>query len=161
MKRLAQTVGRVLFWITWPALFIYFKIGRRTRLFVLCGSEVLVLKSWYGDGTYSFPGGGLHRNEDPKQGALRELYEETGLKLAPSQLQFLFEARVNAPQKITYKCVAFGAIFESKPEHVSPRGEIAEAAWKPVAEILALKDTAPLLKLALDNWDKQSRNAKM
>lgn len=161
MKKLIQTVGKVLFWLTWPGLFIYFRIGRRTRVFVICHQQVLVLKSWYGDGSYIFPGGGLHRREDPRQGVLRELYEETGLKLPESQLQFLFEKSVSAPQKLTYKCVAFGAVLDNMPSSVEPRGEIAEITWRPVSEVLALKHTGPLLKLALDTWDKQGKNAKI
>ncbi len=161
MKNLIQTLGTILFWITWPALFVYFKIGRRTRLFVICDREILVVRSWYGDGNYIYPGGGLHRREDPTEGALRELYEETGLSLSSSQLTLLFEDTVSAPQKISYKCVAFGVRLDKKPPNVRPRGEIAEVSWKPIAQIKGNSGAGPLLERALEAWEKQGESVKI
>jgi 8-oxo-dGTP pyrophosphatase MutT (NUDIX family) len=44
--------------------------------------RVLLIRHSYGSGNWMLPGGGLGRHEDPLDAALRELAEETGLRLA-------------------------------------------------------------------------------
>lgn len=46
--------------------------------------------------TWAFPGGGLDAGEAPRQGAVRELAEETGIVLDPGDLHDLGEFRVEA-----------------------------------------------------------------
>ncbi|HJQ08244.1 MAG TPA: NUDIX hydrolase [Candidatus Saccharimonadales bacterium] len=87
MKRVLQGFGRFTFWCAWIAFYVYLKHSERTRVIVTDGQEVLVIKNWVSDGKWSLPGGGLHKNEPPAQGALRELREETGLRPAASKLQ--------------------------------------------------------------------------
>jgi len=51
-----------------------------------------ILLSLEKDGRWSMLGGGLHHNEDPVQGLIREVYEETGLDVtyvSKSPLYFL------------------------------------------------------------------------
>src|SRR5688572_27485111 len=79
-------LGRVGFWVSLPALYIYLRPSRRTRVLVHSEGKVLVVKPWLGSGKWILPGGGLHRHEDSSVGAARELREETGIILPPSRL---------------------------------------------------------------------------
>lgn len=47
--------------------------------------------------TWCFPGGGLEAGETPRQGAVRELAEETGIEVAPDDLHDLGEFGVESP----------------------------------------------------------------
>ena len=55
--------------------------GSRVLAFDQRGHLLLVRHS-YGNGSWMLPGGGIARAEDPLAAALRELAEETGLRLA-------------------------------------------------------------------------------
>lgn len=86
MKKLWTMLGRIAFWASLPALHFYLKLSKRTRILVVCDDKALVLKGWLNDGSWSLPGGGLHRRESPVKGVCRELYEETGIKLEPKDI---------------------------------------------------------------------------
>jgi 8-oxo-dGTP pyrophosphatase MutT (NUDIX family) len=47
--------------------------------------------------TWCFPGGGLEPGETPREGAVRELAEETGIRLAPEGVSDLGELEVESP----------------------------------------------------------------
>lgn len=53
-------------------------IGVRTAIFE--GTRVLLVRHTYLDGLY-FPGGGIKRGEAPSDAAVRETWEETGLRI--------------------------------------------------------------------------------
>ncbi|MFY0570982.1 NUDIX hydrolase [Archangium lansingense] len=56
------------------------------------GRKVLLLQNSY-KRVFSLPGGGQHRGESPRETGARELREEVGLSVAPSELREVFEAR--------------------------------------------------------------------
>ena len=58
--------------------------------------------------TLEFPGGGINRNEKPKNGAIRELFEETGIAILNKknywncpQFQLIHKETENTPKSIT------------------------------------------------------------
>lgn len=81
MKKLNKRLLRIiypimrLFW----TIFRPNTVGVRIAVFNKFG-EVLLLKHSYREGYY-FPGGGLHKGEGFEDGAIRETYEETVLKI--------------------------------------------------------------------------------
>jgi 8-oxo-dGTP pyrophosphatase MutT (NUDIX family) len=88
MRKLLQFIGVIIFFGAWLAFWVYFRVGHgRTRVVLLHEDKVLVMKQWISAGKWGLPGGGLHKGEDPAEGAARELYEETSLKLDPRQLR--------------------------------------------------------------------------
>ena len=134
MKKTTQKLGIIAFWLSWPLLFVYLQIGSRTRVLVVCGEKVLVVRSWHGSGQWSLPGGGLHRGEDPKVGAVRELREETGLVVQPAQLQHLISGTQNTRGlKYDYDC--FVVEIEKEQPLRAQMFEVAEAAWKSISEL--------------------------
>lgn len=152
MKSLWRLLGRLGYYVTLPALYVQLRWTKRTRVFIRVGNEILVVKGWLSRGDWSFPGGGLKHREEPRQGAVREVMEETGVSLRPQNLTLLFEGRTTNPHRLTYYCYAFGIELETKPE-VTVRGvEVLQAEWKNIDELLAYPDADRLLKPALEAW---------
>jgi len=55
------------------------------------------------DNRWTNPGGSLNEGEDPLDGAIRELREETGIKVTPSKLKYLGSGKAkNGHDKIIY-----------------------------------------------------------
>lgn len=120
----------MLFWLSWPVMFLYLLRSSRTRILVMCGDEVLVLRGWLGAGSWSLPGGGLHRGENPTTGAIRELMEETGIQVDASQLQHAFTKQIRSRQGFLFTAHCYGLHLDHKPELTRQRHEIAEITWK-------------------------------
>lgn len=131
-------LGRAAYWLTWPALWLYLRGSQRTRLLLVCGDEVLVLRGWLSDGRWGLPGGGLHRREAPVDGLLREVREETGLQLPAGQLKSLGQAAARE-NKISFTYHAFvcqlGKGQKAELKLKLQRPEIVEAAWRSLEEI--------------------------
>ncbi|MCA9332613.1 NUDIX hydrolase [Candidatus Saccharibacteria bacterium] len=121
-------VGRILYFLAWPALYIYLKIGIRTRVIVSHNDRVLVVKNLIGDGKWSLPGGGVHKGEDSRVGACRELLEETGITIEPSQLEMIGQASANlSGLKFTYD--QYFVELRQKPEIKKQALELTGIAW--------------------------------
>jgi 8-oxo-dGTP pyrophosphatase MutT (NUDIX family) len=123
-----KRIGTAAFWVSWPLLYLHLRRSTRTRILVVCGEEVLVVKTWLGVDRWALPGGGLRRGEDPLRGALRELREETGLELAADTPKPLFTGtyRQNG-LKFNYRC--FLVELPAKPPVAPHRPELSDAAW--------------------------------
>jgi 8-oxo-dGTP pyrophosphatase MutT (NUDIX family) len=102
--------------------------GPRTRMIIRSGGRVVTVKSWLGNGKWSLPGGGLHRHEDPLQGVIREVHEETGLQISPLQVVPLAVQEYRS-YGMHFPCHYFAAELRGqavlKPELI----EISETAW--------------------------------
>ena len=157
MKKLWLFAGKAAFWVTWPGLFILLRFSKRTRVFIRCGDELLVVRGWLGGGEWSFPGGGLHRNEEAAQGAVREVFEETGIQLEPNQLTPLFEKRIFLPHGLNYHCLAYGVDVQQKPITKEPAGEITAIAWQPIDQLRSQPQAEKLLNPALAIWEQTTK----
>ncbi|MBA3758450.1 NUDIX hydrolase [Candidatus Saccharibacteria bacterium] len=156
MKKLWRFIGKASFWVSLPLLYVYLRIGRRTRVFIRCDDELLVVRAWLGTDSWIFPGGGLHRGEVPAVGAVREVYEETGIQLDPADLTFLFERTVSTPQKLSFRCIAYAIYLLEKPKLKPASGEITAIEWRSIDELCLQRSAEQLLKPALKAWDKLS-----
>lgn len=152
MRSIWEFLGRVGYYASLPALYLQLRWSKRTRVFIRVGDELLVVKGWLSRGDWSFPGGGLKRGEDPANGAIREVLEETGITLQPQSLTLLFEGTTINPHKLTYYCYAFGIELETKPEVTTHGLELVGAEWRRIDELLAQPDANRLLKPALEVW---------
>ena len=82
----------------------------------------------------SFPKGHIEENETPEQAAVREVWEETGIRIA---LDAAFSRTVESPRSRDRRTVTFylGTSLGGLKE---PRAaEVKEALWLPIDEALA------------------------
>ncbi len=102
-----------------------------------------------GEGTWTVPGGKLDFGESFEEGAKREVFEETGIRVEKENLKFISVSndRVEAAHFATigFLCEK----FEGKPEIKEP-DEITEWKWFPLGE-LPSPMFFPVRKL-LDNY---------
>lgn len=128
MNKIWQKIGTLTFWITWPGIWLILRSSKRTRVALVAGDKVLVVKPWLGNGKWSLPGGGIRRKEKPAEALIREVEEETGLKLPEKHCHQLSDN--------TYKQngLSFGyKLFVCKlkqPKNVKQKSrEISETKW--------------------------------
>ncbi|MES2971079.1 MAG: NUDIX hydrolase [Patescibacteria group bacterium] len=154
MKSLWQKLGTAAFWASWPLLWIYLRVTKRTRLLLVCGDEFLAVRGWLSSGKWGLPGGGLRWKEDPHVGTLRELHEETNVVLTAKQLRFMFEKRYKE-YGLPIDCYCFFAEIKKKPS-IKPRlFEITDVHWLPLKNKESFtKDAASAL-----SWWQNPRNA--
>ena len=123
-----KIAGNIAFWVVWPALFVYLRLGERTRIAVIHEDEVLVVKPWLGSGKWILPGGGLHRGEKPIDGVLRELKEETGLVIEPHLIKSKGQKTIkNSGISASYHL--FKADLKEEQLVVASKFEILEFKW--------------------------------
>lgn len=99
LGRLLSPFAIVLFWL-------YNRVFRTVRPRVLLFDEqgrILLVRSWTGYQEWELPGGGRKKGETSQKAANRELYEETGIKLAESALTSLGEVTIHGYRAPVYK----------------------------------------------------------
>jgi len=139
MKKIWILLGKISFWVTWPGIWTIVKITPpRTRIIVMYGERLLITKDWLGAGDWTLPGGGLRRGEDPTEGAVRELMEETGIKVSANQCQKIGIKTLKG-RGITSKNYCFYTVLEHKPRVYLQRPEILAYKWVTVEELQRLK----------------------
>ena len=74
------------------------------------------------DGKWAFPGGRMDYGEDPKEGAMREVFEETGIKANPFQTNYLtYKNEFFPEEKKHYVSLVFLVLdSEGEPELREP-----------------------------------------
>jgi 8-oxo-dGTP pyrophosphatase MutT (NUDIX family) len=119
---------------------------------VIAGDEVLAVKSWLGDGSWGLPGGGLHGLEDPAQGAIRELKEETGITANSKQLKLLFSKNSSPEHGHRFYYFAYVIELDNKPQLEPQKHEIVELKWIKWHEILDQQKCTKSLADTLAGW---------
>lgn len=140
-------IGHIAYVVLWPAIWVYLRISPpRTRVVIAYNGKILLLKDWLSDGSWSLPGGGLHRGEDAKHGAIREVFEETGLKIKLSDL----EARgtiyaKSASVSVTLHC--FSLALKQSPHITLHRHEISDCMWIRPREVAKIKMSSTVRRI--------------
>jgi 8-oxo-dGTP pyrophosphatase MutT (NUDIX family) len=150
MKRIARKLGTLVYWLGWPFFKTYFMFGERTRLLVVCGNDVLMVSGWLSDRSWSMPGGGLHTGEDPAAGVVREVYEETGVRIAPEAVRLLGKERYHH-HGFRYAYYLFVAEVPVRQPLRTQWHEIADAEWIDYRQ-LAAHNARPDVLLAIERW---------
>ena len=154
MKKLWHFVGRVVFWMGWPFLYLYLFRSKRTRILVIHGSEVLVEKRWQGSGRWNLPGGGLHAGEKPAHGAARELKEETGLGVNATELQYLFSGASAAEKGFNFTVYAFVLKLSAKPEFSKQKFLLTHLEWTDWKKLYDDSKTDQSIRTIIDAWQR-------
>lgn len=152
MNRIWSAIGTMVFWLAWPALWVYLGLSKRTRIVVEADGKILVVKSWLSPNEWGLPGGGLHRTEAAELGVVRELYEETGVWLKPEQLTKLYES-VAHEKGLHFRYTCYGVKLPKQPLLRKQAMEIADIAWLAPEQITRKSSTADAVK-ALQSWKK-------
>lgn len=100
------------------------------------GRKVLLLQNSYKQ-VFSLPGGGQNRSESPRETGARELREEVGLSVAPSELREVFEANGTDEYKRD-RCHFVELTVESPPTLTIDNREVVWAAFIDVDAALQL-----------------------
>ncbi len=120
--------------------------GRQAEvIFVLCsprGEVLLVNKAVYPAGTYRLPTGGLQAGETPQEAAIREIYEETGYRVAEPRLLGVVDYTMHwtdQPGDAAFVSYVFTAEVDSAqaPSAVQ-MGEVDGYRWVPAQELDAV-----------------------
>jgi 8-oxo-dGTP diphosphatase len=96
--------------------------------------EMLLTRSWFGHQKWSLPGGGIKRNETPAEAAVREVHEETGIRLAIEDLHELGTFPY-PDEKRKYNIACYKVDMPKRPPKVAHhrRLETLDVSWFPVA----------------------------
>jgi 8-oxo-dGTP diphosphatase len=129
-------------------------VGADALVFSKTGGELQLLLIKRGNdpykGQWAFPGGFVEDDEELEAGALRELEEETGLKL-PSMVQLGAFGRVDRDPRFRCISVAHYAIVDAAQHKVQGGDDAAEAHWVNVKDIDKLAfDHGEILEYALE-----------
>jgi 8-oxo-dGTP pyrophosphatase MutT (NUDIX family) len=97
--------------------------------------ELLLLKTWLGANKWGLPGGGVERGEPLESAAARELVEETGIEVAPSDLRELFILRDMGHDEMVF---TVEVPKQSLPVAMSNRLEVRKVVWIAVQDVHSL-----------------------
>lgn len=87
-------LGRILYWLILPYRVTWLATTDRVGVILTDpGGKIFLTKNWLGSGIWRLPGGGVKRGESLPAAAVRELAEELGLRLSPSELIYLGSTR--------------------------------------------------------------------
>lgn len=134
IKNLRVFTGRVLFWLSWPLLRVVLHGSNRTRVLIEAEDCVLMLQGWHDGTTWSLPGGGIHKKETPAYSAIREVAEETSIKLQQSQLVDLGEDTYDK-NGLKFKIQRYGCKLPTQPPIKKQLAEVISLEWLPLSTI--------------------------
>jgi 8-oxo-dGTP diphosphatase len=104
-----------------------------TLVFLARGEEALLGKKTrgIGKGRFNGPGGSIEKGESPKNSAIREVFEETGVRILPENLKKVavvyFHNVRNGLEKFVCECHVFEAAeWEGEPAESE---ELKEQVW--------------------------------
>jgi ADP-ribose pyrophosphatase YjhB (NUDIX family) len=101
-----------------------------------------------GEGLWSLPGGRVEAEESDAEAVVRELSEETGLRVEPGRL--IGSLEYPGPDGVTYDIHDYAAIVTGG--ELSPGDDAIEARWTTPAELRGLPTTDGLVE-TLTAWN--------
>ncbi len=134
MVFLRSLLGHFIFWVSWPFLHFYLGGTRRTRVLVEVGDSILMLRVWHDGNNWALPGGGVHKNENSANSAIRELFEETKISLKPENLIYLGEDSFSE-RGLKFSLARYGCKLAERPNISKQHLEAISLEWVKLTEI--------------------------
>lgn len=148
-----RSLGMMLFWLLWPLIRLYiWCTPARSRLLIIHEGSVLLVQNWLGAGQWSLPGGGVHKNEDPRDAVIREVREELGFDVQKRALVDHGVFRGEDQILLQSKFHLFSAVIIQKPALSLQALEIMQAEWVPIAEIDQRNDISNIVVQSVETW---------
>ena len=109
-------------------------------------------------GTLDLPGGFVDNNENAEQGMVREIEEETGLKVDPDGIKYLF----SVPNVYRYSGMDIHTLDMFFLCHVGDEGvraadDVAELSWLPLREVYVERFGLRSIREAVHRFLQQNR----
>ncbi len=126
-----KIIGSLIFWITYPAIYLLLRNSHRTRVIVKSDDKILFVRTFLGDGKLSLPGGGIKKSESSTQAATRELKEETNIEVDIKDLKLVSKNVLLSEKGIKYYADCYFVNVPKPTETSSRHLEIIESIWLP------------------------------
>lgn len=138
-----KSLQRAIAVFTRPVIRFILNGSTRTRVILVYRDEILLVKNRLGSQKWSLPGGGVKKNENPKNSASRELNEELSLDIKTSRLKKLTHGQHKmGKSNLRYNYIAYVYITSSKKIKIDKK-ELMDARWFDVNSI-PLTECSPL-----------------
>ena len=141
MKKLYARFTQIVYFVGYPFFALVLHNTRRVRVLICSRDAVVLVRTSVGRQEWSLPGGGIEKEEADDHAAIREVREETGLRLTKDQLKPIGEEQAEIYKNRTWpkvQLVFYQADVPVMPPLKSPRPlEILEARWFKVGELPA------------------------
>jgi ADP-ribose pyrophosphatase YjhB (NUDIX family) len=148
VKQIYATLGRLAYASIKPALKVYMTPKHhRVRVLLLNDqNEALLVRNWLGHQRWTLPGGGIRRPETPREAAIREVEEETGIVLSSLDQLGTF---TNPFPESRYTVACFMAMISKKQPLIARyrRLEVLDVGWFPLNGLP--NNYSPTIDLAL------------
>ena len=140
---------RFLYVLARPGIYLLLHNSRRSRVLVICEDELLLIRSDFGSSCWTVPGGGIKCSETAVDGAVRELREEVGIRVKPSQLHELTQTTkgygpFNWPR---IHFVFFVVRLSKKLTLTLQKHEVTESHWLPLDKLSTANITPEALEV--------------
>jgi 8-oxo-dGTP pyrophosphatase MutT (NUDIX family) len=131
-----------------------------TQSYVLCfahpwphafASDVLLIekqKPAWQVGKWNLPGGKIEGDESPKDAAIRELWEEAGIRADPKESYVM--GRITGPGFVVFVVFCtYGPWFGGRAQTVIPNLTPERVFWKPIKEAMESPQLMPNLRIII------------
>lgn len=115
-----------------PLLYLFDPRREGVKVLIFHKDKLLLIKNTYRNG-WTFPGGGVKKNELLNDAAIREVYEEVGIKISNLKKHGFFTLPIKDSGKIT----VFSCVVKSTQLKIDNL-EIEEARWVRANEVIVL-----------------------
>lgn len=134
-QKIWQILGRLGYFPSYPLISLYLFNSKRVRVVIKSDNKVLVVKPWLNNGKWDLPGGGLHKNEDPVDGCIRELKEELNLSFDRNLARVIKYEKFRAGL-LSYSACYVEVLLKSWEQSLSLQEyEIIDYRWVSEAEL--------------------------
>jgi 8-oxo-dGTP pyrophosphatase MutT (NUDIX family) len=124
----------VYFAFGWLIFRLFVHESDRARILMLADNQILLCKSMIGDNCWEIPGGGAGKGENVLAAGIREVEEETSVKLNPNQIKELKQMEMNCKGSI-YIGHYYLARLDKKPPIVNQWPWILDSRWFSIDKI--------------------------